>query len=47
MYLPLLNLVLETVPLHTGHILTAAMAALASILLIQILNRFGFMYDPA
>lgn len=45
-YLPLLNQVLKTIPLDAGDIFVVAVATLASILAIQIMNRTGLIYGP-
>jgi len=46
-YQPLLNRVLQTVPLDAGGLITAAVATVAALLAIQVLNRFRFMSEPA
>lgn len=46
-YQPLLNRVLQTAPLEAGQLVIAAVATVAALLVIQVLNRTRFMYDPA
>ncbi len=46
-YQPLLNRVLQTVPLGAGELITVTVATLSTLLIIQLLNRFRFMSEPA
>jgi len=46
-YQPLLNRVLQTVPLNMNDLLIVAIATIASFLIIQVMNRFKFLYDPS
>ncbi|AGK99979.1 cation-translocating P-type ATPase [Desulfoscipio gibsoniae] len=46
-YQPLLNRVLQTVPLNMSDIMIVLITTIASILIIQVMNRFKFLYDPA
>jgi len=46
-YQPLLNRVLQTVPLGAGELITATVATVIALLVIQVLNRFRFMSEPA
>jgi len=45
-YQPLLNRVLQTVPLDVPNVITATVITLATLAVIQVLNRFKFMHEP-
>lgn len=46
-YMPLLNRVLQTVPLTLENLIIVVIATVASVAVIQIMNRMRFLYDPA
>jgi len=45
-YQPLLNRVLQTVPLNLCNLLVVAMATGAAVLVIQVMNRLKLLYEP-
>ncbi|MFA7467267.1 MAG: cation transporting ATPase C-terminal domain-containing protein [Desulfotomaculaceae bacterium] len=46
-YQPLLNRVLQTVPLDVSNVIMATVASLATLVVIQVLNKIKYMRAPA
>ncbi len=46
-YQPLLNRILQTVPLDMGDLIIVIATTVTAILAIQVMNRFKFLYDPS